>query len=762
MKILFVGDRDSLAEGILERLGKEGHNVSLLTTSGPGVKGSRRELCKTYRYDHQSNLHSILESANPETIVFAGSGYMDYSWTVGQKDNLSLLGQLLEESRSRSVHGFVLLSSTDVYGSTPGDLSENTPIHPETLKGVWCAEYENMVKTYSESFGIPSVILRLGPVFGREMDLNGQEWLAQLSRTGNAGTHFVQPICSMDAADALVRVLGMSENTVYNVCASECVRSEDVLAALEGREAQGADRDQTPSQVVRNDRLKSEQEWLDMKQVVVLLREDKIRRKQAPTVGKKKKKQVQKHPVLRKTLENLALLAVFTLLYVLSSQHQLFAQVHWMLIYVMIVALCYGVRQGTLSVLLASAVYLSVERGDIFEMTNFYSYVGNVIVIVEFIFFGIVIGYVADDLRERIRISQRKNEDLQTSYQKLQEINEKNLYIKNEYEKRLLQTRNTIPNLYSIISKINVLDSERIFVELLQVVKELINTDTVAIYRFTPASTYLRLLTSLNPESVMEKRSWNVENYPEIQAAIRDHQVYQGDVWKNEPAIVMSIPYGETDAIVLVIKHVPMEQMSLYYVNVLRTLFMLVSQALERASQYDSLARSSKYVEDTNILVPQEFQKILELAQEKKRLDVADFILLKICGTEPLLEKYSRVAGGFRDLDQFGTDGSDQLYVLLSNASKADNGPVLNRLALAGILAESIQDVEFASEDTEEEQESAQEPAEEAVGENAEEISEESVSNPEVETAEEAARETEDQPSDPAPVSQEVEEGAPV
>ena len=332
-------------------------------------------------------------------------------------------------------------------------------------------------------------------------------------------------------------------------------------------------------------------------------------------------------------------------------------------------------------------------------MTNFYSYVANVIVIVEFIFFGIVIGYVADDLRERIRISQQKNKDLQVSYDKLQEINEKNLYIKNEYEKRLLQTRNTIPNLYSIISKINVLDSERIFVELLQVVKELINTDTVAIYRATPSSPYLRLITSLNPESVMEKRSWNVENYPEIRKAIQANQVYQGDVWKNEPAIVMSIPYAGGDSIVLVIKHIPMEQMSLYYVNVLRTLFMLVSQALDRASQYDAVARASKYVEDTDILIPAEFAKVVDLAQEKKRLDVADYILLKVCGHEPLVEKYRRVVGGFRDLDQFGTDGKGRLYVLLSNASKADTNPVLNRLALAGILAETVEDVDFAQEE---------------------------------------------------------------
>ena len=75
------------------------------------------------------------------------------------------------------------------------------------------------------------------------------------------------------------------------------------------------------------------------------------------------------------------------------------------------------------------------------------------------------------------------------------------------------------------------MDSNRIFMEVLTVIKELINTDTVAVYRVSANSSYLRLINSLNNESAMEGNSWNLKRYPKIERAIRNDQIYEGNVF---------------------------------------------------------------------------------------------------------------------------------------------------------------------------------------------------------------------------------------
>lgn len=697
MKILYVGDRNPLSQGILQRMNKEGHEVFLLTRKRSDAKKPKEKDCRVYEYDQKSSIHNIFLSAGPEAVVFAGSGSMDPDWTSRQKENLSLMAELLEESRIYGVASFTLLSTTEVYGNLQGEIDEDAKPQPDTVRGCWMLQCENMLRSYHSCHNMQGSILRLGPVFGETLDSGCRQWLTAMDREARMEETpedcWLQPVCVKDVADALVRVLDSSAFGVYNVCASAPIRKSLVLALLRGEKVVPA-QEEMPSRTVSNERIKHELEWVDFWPFPKFYQENGIRRTSSPKTGKKKApKKSDGHSLLRRTIENLILLAVFTLLYIFSGQHQLFTQVHWMLIYVMIISLTYGVRQGTLSVLFASAVYLYVERGNIFEMTNFYSYVANVIVIVEFIFFGIVIGYVVDDLRERVRICTQQNEELEVSYAKLQSINEKNLFIKNEYEKRLLQSKNTLPNLYAIISKINVLDTDRIFVELLQVVKELLHTDTVAIYMASPDSSYLRLVTSLNKESVMENRSWDLSKLPHIRQAIADNGVFEGDVWKKEPAIVMSIPYEEGSSVVLVIKKVPMEQMSLYYINMLRTLFMLVSESMKRASQFDLASRDAKYVKDTDILLPNEFSRVLALSLEKQKREVADYMLLRIQGTDALVEKYHRVESAFRDLDQFGSDARGNLYVLLSNASGADRHAILKRLAAQGVEAELSQDL---------------------------------------------------------------------
>ena len=122
--------------------------------------------------------------------------------------------------------------------------------------------------------------------------------------------------------------------------------------------------------------------------------------------------------------------------------------------YVVIISLGYGVKQGALAVVFSSIIYLTVQGGSIFEMTNFYSYAESVLMIVEFIFFGIMVGYSVDMIKEEKRNDKIELQRISDSYEKLKEINDKNVLLKNEYEKRVLDAKTSLPRLYSIINRI--------------------------------------------------------------------------------------------------------------------------------------------------------------------------------------------------------------------------------------------------------------------------------------------------------------------
>lgn len=618
-------------------------------------------------------------------------------------------------------------------GTIEGDIvresiivTEEATLRPQTLKGRWMLQEENIVQAYCGQKGMHTAILRLGPVFANEMDSEGMDiWgniCQAIMRTPyrlEQKEEMLQPIHALDVADAVVRVIEREESSIYNVCGSKIVRKSDIVKLLMEKWMLDADErihmdldHEFPMNVegtehiqnyfcIGNGKIKSVLEWTDLWSLEDTLqnhaifqelkenRRTKKAKQQEKKHGKNSKK-IRRQNRLRRTIENLVLFVFFACLFLVTKDHSLFSKVDWLLIYVVLIALGYGVKQGALAVVLSSTVYLMVQGNSLWEMTNFTSYGESVLMMVEFIFFGIVVGYAADMLKERHRNDRLELERMSNSYENLKEINDQNVLLKNEYEKRVLDAKTSLPKLYSIVQRINVLDSNRIFMEVLTVIKELINTDTVAVYRVSANSSYLRLINSLNNESAMEGNSWNLKRYPKIERAIRNDQIYEGNVFAQEPAIVLPISSRKGCEAAIVIKELPMEACSRYSVNLLRTLLTLISDSLEKALRYDSALRKNRYWKNTNILNPAEFQKAIRLEEEKKNRQVADSCLLKMCGADDIAETYQRAEKMFREIDIWGMDERENLYVLLENTTEENAEYVRERLQKIGIKAEKV------------------------------------------------------------------------
>lgn len=688
MKILYVGSNDYLAAGIMQRLKKEGNSLYLLSDSQ--VKESKKiKKCKYYSYRGELELSEIFHSIMPEVVIFAGEGYADARWGQKHKENMTLLMNCLDECRGKNISQFVFLSSVEVYGRIRGVADEEAPLSPHTDKGNILVQSEYMVQTYRKQYGLEATILRIGYICGQTISKSCiREW-------EKAEDEQIFPVCLRDFAEAIHRVIENQKPGIYNIVGRKSYSTGEFVRMLSGDKAvetEAAKAEENPARI-STDKMKTVFEWIDFWTVEDLVREGKIaiadEGGEKLLAGGKDKRALK---AVGRAFENLVLGAVFVLFYYFCEEHSLFSQIDWLLIYVVVISLFWGVKQSALSVVVASVAFLVIKKGTLFEMANFYLYVENLIQIVQYIFFGIVVGYMSDSLRMEINELKGENRSLRNRFEKLKEINGQTIEVKNEYEKRLLDSKGSLPSIYSIIQRIHVLESGRIFNEVLDVVRELLHTDTVAVYRYQENKKYIRLLTARNEESMVEGRSWDISGYPKIQYAIQHMEPYEGDVWKGEPAVILPVHASGDSRIVIVVKELPMEQLSLYTINMLRTLMLLIEGALERAMQYDDATRASRYVDDTDILVSEEFQKRIALEEEKKRdNNLLTYCLLEIHVDGDLYSTYAKVENLFRDVDVFGTDGKGRLFVLLINTSESDCDMVRKRLAekdVTAVLAE--------------------------------------------------------------------------
>lgn len=492
----------------------------------------------------------------------------------------------------------------------------------------------------------------------------------------------LQPLHVSDFVDGIKRIMDFGKQDIYNVTGSYTISKKQLYKIVQDKTAEKQDivwQESQGNSAADNSRIKNELEWTDFRKLEEQLTADEI-----TFIRKKEKKTVKREhsfPTgLRKTLENMAVFAVFFGACGASASHSLFSQIDWLTIYVILISVFMGIRQSALAVILASGGFLYLQDLSILEMTNFYSYAGSVLQIMEFLFLGLAVSYTTDMLREDLRDLHRELEVRNDDYEELKKINDENVMIKNEYEGRILDSKSGFPRLYRVINHLMVLQPDKILSEIVHITSEMMHTDTVAVYLVKENGPYLRLANALNEKSAWGGKSWNISEFPEIQACLKVGELYEGDIWKGEPSIVLPIRYQGICIAAVLIKSLPYESCSLYHRNLLKTLSLLLQEAVGRAMDYEKLTREELYVDGTDILKPEAFRQNVELAREKEERQLANYCVAQLIYSGDWNEAYKVLAEKLRTTDYLGLGGDGNLYVLLNNTGTEDIKYLQNRL----------------------------------------------------------------------------------
>lgn len=700
MKILFVGNYDNLAAVVMERLRKEENDLYLLTSNVDKLNRKVKSIYRCYELGNGEGMAEVYRTIGPDVVLYACDQLQKAQWSEEQSGCFATLANNLEGAVWAKAGRFMLLSTTEVYGAPKQTADESTATRPVTTKGLWMCQAESMVETYGKNHDLPTAILRLGQVFGGEVAEESQDFLAcmkdKIAKEEAIVNENIQPIHVNDVTEAIVRLIEKEAVGIYNVCGSQAVKSSEVaklISKAEGMEKEPVVQEDEYAINVGNHKLQKATGWKDVWKLEEFLAQGKIKFISAPVSDITKKFRLGLGGTARCLLENIILLALFVALFFLTGNTVVFAKWAWMLLYVVVVGLLYGVRYSMPAAIVATVVQIIGENTGVPDLSNWENWMQYFLQLAQYLFVGMLVGYTVDVLREENRINAQEASGAREAYKRLSDINEQNILVKNEYEKRILNAKNSIPQLYAIIQKIDVLESDRIFMEVLHVIAEVLGTNTVAVYRANRR--YLRLITALNEESLLEKRSIDLEKYPYLKKSMSNNELYEGNIWKNEPALVLPVTIEEECEAIIIINEVPMENMSLYHINMLRTLLLLISRSLKSAFQYDEAIRKEKYVRNTDILFPAEFAKALKLAKEKQERDLGDFSILKLIPKESMTEEYHKLENYFRSEDIWGMDWKKNVYVILANTTEKEAQIALERLRKRNVDVTVVNDVDL-------------------------------------------------------------------
>ena len=178
MKILVTGGAGFIGSHLAEALNDSGHSVvaidSLTSFLYPAkdkirnIENFQSKGIKFHKVDlFRDNIEHFVKPAEVIINLAAVPGLVK-SWEFFDKyveSNLLGLGKLLESCKYSNIQKLVQISTSSVYGKIATG-NENSTLNPFSPYGVSKLAAENLIKTYSSNFNLPTTILRYFSVYG--------------------------------------------------------------------------------------------------------------------------------------------------------------------------------------------------------------------------------------------------------------------------------------------------------------------------------------------------------------------------------------------------------------------------------------------------------------------------------------------------------------------------------------------------------------------------------------------------------------------
>ena len=368
-----------------------------------------------------------------------------------------------------------------------------------------------------------------------------------------------------------------------------------------------------------------------------------------------------------------------------TSDSVYFKVVDVRLFFVLIAGTMYGMRFGILAGLMECVVLVFQYRSiGIGARLLFYN-IENWIPFVIYLLTGSITGYIHTKYTDEIAFAKKEYELLRDKYLFLSDVYKGALENKGEFKKQILGFKDSFGKIFDAVQRLDSVVSESIFFEGLQIMEDILENRTFAIYSIESWQRFGRLAICSNPLLNKLTKSIRLENYSEMMDVVRE-----GRIWKNVemkdgyPAYAYGIFRNDKLVLLITVQDVSHAQLSMYYMNMFRILCGLLQTSLLRAMDFQELSEQRMYYPGTTIYLPDSMKELSDVQVEMKEAGVADYTLLKFV-TRDYQMLNNELTGMVRATDIVGADHEGNLYLLLCQMQEQNLGIVAAKLAKKGL-----------------------------------------------------------------------------
>ena len=705
-RVLFVGSYDPAGSGIATRLYREGCRVSWLTAEPErelwGSKVHGKVFRRTVNYQQCSQ---ILKGESVDCIVIlTGAAREGFGAASGLERGqlLLMLSPLLQAAAAEKVQKVCFLSSLSL---------EDQALLPPGLEELRAAE--RVTISFCQEQKLPLLTVRLGCIYGEGMmDFDGV--MGNILRAMDRKEDVACPLTAQsqldliqvpDAADAVYRLLNMDAAgqvdlfTGRTVTAQQLCETAARAAGWQGDLRYGRREQHGPAgsgQDVR--RLCG---WMpfypfDSHGAEAIARElERVREREARAGQKQRRRErAQTHSLLYDTAQNLLLFAVAAVVASLTPDWSDLRFVDVRLLYVMIVAITFGMRQGLLATALATVSYLGSQLQAGIDASYVLYNVGSWIPFVIYGVAGAFGGYWSDKKRDTYENLSNEYREQQDRYSLLEDLYRELLDVKNQLQKQIVISRDSFNRLYAVTEDLDDPNPRMVLIRTVRVIEEIMEGGSVAIYlRVRADKRYGRLMACSDQLSRRLQPSLDFEAVPRLQETMQTGAMYVNkELDPQYPAFAMPVSNGSFSIALVELYDLPASQYTIYYRNLFQTLVQMVQHNLVQAYTYQMENREKLFVPGTDILTAETFareRKTLQMASEEYGYpsSIARILPVEQAGGQGLApaQLSGRAEPLLRGTDLLGMGQDGQVRAGFLYLDRASRPVVEHRFALHGL-----------------------------------------------------------------------------
>lgn len=708
MNILVTGGYGFIGSRIAERFYKENHHVFIIDNLHSGKKENIDFKHRSYIGDvADEKCESFFKSYSFEVVIHCAAQTSEERSVEEpfEDSSTNILGliNMLNLSRKYGVKKFVFCSSASVYGkdlSKP--LKEEDKLDPVSPYGINKMNGELYCRKWQELYGLSSLILRFSNVYGPRQQVSAESdvvslYTAKLLKQEETpyfgtGVQVHDYIYINDVAEAVYRGVANNLSGIYNVSNNMQTSDEEVTAGLTNGEPQKPLEFLEPkpgsiaSSQLDNTKLKEDLDWVPKVSLEEGLKAtlDYYENKPAvePVEGRKSRSSMWSSQWMQ-SAENIVLFLMFYVISIIAVP--VIEIVDFWMIYVLMAALMFGKAQATFSSLLAIAVHVNQATSSGRELVSIFMDNTLLATFMMYLLIGLIVSYVVD--RQKIELLFTKD-DLaasQAQYSFLSSVYEQTLEIKTELQQQILRSDNGISQIYRATRLLDSLEPEELYLGSVQVLEQTLKAQHFAIYSIT-ANGFAHLVSKSGDPAFIPDPTLKIEEGSYMQKAVDKKQFsFNHSLSSSEPLYVAPIVQQNKTVAVIICFDAKFQKLTLSYRNLVEGVTHLISAAFERSSIYIQEINPMRYMEESRVMKPAYFMRILELKQHSAETLQIPYTLLYVNGEAYEKEKLQTIGAAIRTTDYLGFTEQGKLCIILSNTNLDNAAAVADRLHEKGI-----------------------------------------------------------------------------